>query len=1160
MGLTTQTSQGLAFEGNQMHIQHGYPDNPTTLLTILHDGKIGIGKTNPQSLLHVSGDIKLDTRIWSGSDDTHFGELDLYDDSGDTVFDRNWSGGASDFIIKHDGRTQLIIKENDTVSFGIPANGANNNGSWLRIEGNTGTDGEGSGRIFFTEHNSSQTGTDAYGLSIGYRGGQTAISTAAGNTWTGLSQVNNGEWGFWGHSGSNTGTLVMRGNRQGDYVDFIRGGMRVFQDRVGIGTTNPSTSYKLDVNGIARVGDWISKRSFTYGGQDYNTVAKYILLLKYDSDSYAAGKIHGFRNGSSRANRYVDTDIFANSTSWASDGGEGAMALRLGRMWGSTDFGGLYSVLYNGVKYSAIKINTGAAIHDMTFDFQGRASGTDANFFKLVGDTSLTGITSVSQYKTLDTNIYTHSNDLIVRSGDLHVGDLTTAGTAEINIYPGDSANWQTLMMWETPGTTGMGFRTHFNASGEDNGFSIYTKGYSNEGDKVTFKVDGRVGIGNTDPDYKLHVEGAEAMAGNWSKSLKLTAPHPVICFAGSNGNTHGFIGYDAASSSEGLSLCVAGDSDDRNTSILGIKIDSTGDVGIGTSYPKEKLEVQGKIISTQEGGWTMYDNGNGYVLFENDAITVRHDSNAGYYGLVQDDFWAHDVYVRTQFKTTNDGYVGVILRAGPANPQDNCLAVVLRSDTNNVRIHQRLSGSQTYPHAGSNGINGVDSGIDVDDGQWHELEVWLIDDEMRVNVDGVTKITARGIGGNFVSAADDGMVGLTSYLASATTAFKNFYRQQLTSGWFLPNATEVRNNLAVTCKDTEEARVSIIGSGAQGTGDLRIGQSDAYAGGMLYNGDDNPARIGGGDDIMLYRRHNSVDSMVMRYRHDTSDVDFASRVGIGTGRSIDYKLDVAGGAKFTGEAIPNIQSEAGVYIGTSEFNSDRHVSIVSPTTNNSYIDFSTTDTDFGGRILYNHNNDKMNIYTNTTTRMTLDGAGNVGIGTQSPTAKFEVVGANGQLFSVVDDMSGVIFSVNDSSGIPSIEVEDDGTVTLSEFGGRVNVGTPTTTTALMNVGGTVDAVSFTTNSDRALKHDIKPIKQALDKVQNLGGYTFKYNNSGKESVGVIAQEVEQVFPQLVTGKEGEKSVSYGNIVGLLIEAIKEQQQLIDTQNKRIESLERRLK
>ena len=79
------------------------------------------------------------------------------------------------------------------------------------------------------------------------------------------------------------------------------------------------------------------------------------------------------------------------------------------------------------------------------------------------------------------------------------------------------------------------------------------------------------------------------------------------------------------------------------------------------------------------------------------------------------------------------------------------------------------------------------------------------------------------------------------------------------------------------------------------------------------------------------------------------------------------------------------------------------------------------------------------------------------------------------------------------------------------------------------------------------IKTNIQTIDNALEKVTQLRGASFIKN--GKESIGVIAQEVEEIVPEVVvTGKdeEGLKSVAYGNMVGLLIEAVKEQQKEID--------------
>jgi len=88
---------------------------------------------------------------------------------------------------------------------------------------------------------------------------------------------------------------------------------------------------------------------------------------------------------------------------------------------------------------------------------------------------------------------------------------------------------------------------------------------------------------------------------------------------------------------------------------------------------------------------------------------------------------------------------------------------------------------------------------------------------------------------------------------------------------------------------------------------------------------------------------------------------------------------------------------------------------------------------------------------------------------------------------------------------------------------------------------GTLFATDFDSTSDERLKKNIKPIEGALEKVSKLVGVEFDWINTDKKSIGVIAQQVEEVVPELVhTNSKGYKSVSYGNLAALLIEAIKE--------------------
>ncbi|MFG6456864.1 tail fiber domain-containing protein [Roseateles sp. BYS96W] len=85
--------------------------------------------------------------------------------------------------------------------------------------------------------------------------------------------------------------------------------------------------------------------------------------------------------------------------------------------------------------------------------------------------------------------------------------------------------------------------------------------------------------------------------------------------------------------------------------------------------------------------------------------------------------------------------------------------------------------------------------------------------------------------------------------------------------------------------------------------------------------------------------------------------------------------------------------------------------------------------------------------------------------------------------------------------------------------------------------------------SDARLKHAVAPISGALTKALSLRGVTFHWNAAPDErgDAGVIAQEVESVMPQLVhTGPDGFKGVNYNGLIGVLIEAIREQQTMID--------------
>ena len=93
---------------------------------------------------------------------------------------------------------------------------------------------------------------------------------------------------------------------------------------------------------------------------------------------------------------------------------------------------------------------------------------------------------------------------------------------------------------------------------------------------------------------------------------------------------------------------------------------------------------------------------------------------------------------------------------------------------------------------------------------------------------------------------------------------------------------------------------------------------------------------------------------------------------------------------------------------------------------------------------------------------------------------------------------------------------------------------------------GVVTAPNFVSSSDARLKSDIAPISDALAKVQALTGVTFTMTGSDVRQMGLIAQDVQAVAPEAVVEAEGILRLAYGNLVGLLVEAIKDLAQEVD--------------
>ena len=137
---------------------------------------------------------------------------------------------------------------------------------------------------------------------------------------------------------------------------------------------------------------------------------------------------------------------------------------------------------------------------------------------------------------------------------------------------------------------------------------------------------------------------------------------------------------------------------------------------------------------------------------------------------------------------------------------------------------------------------------------------------------------------------------------------------------------------------------------------------------------------------------------------------------------------------------------------------------------------------------------------------------------------------------------------------LPDTALHVNGTISGSLFGPILS---STISGSLINSSG--DVVAFQ-SSDKKLKDNVSVILKPIEKVKQISGYEFDWNNKQDiyqgHDFGVIAQEVEKVMPELVrTNSNGFKGVKYEKIVPLLIESIKEQQKQIDELKKKLEEL-----
>ena len=303
---------------------------------------------------------------------------------------------------------------------------------------------------------------------------------------------------------------------------------------------------------------------------------------------------------------------------------------------------------------------------------------------------------------------------------------------------------------------------------------------------------------------------------------------------------------------------------------------------------------------------------------------------------------------------------------------------------------------------------------------------------------------------------------------------------------------------------------------------------------------------------------NKQAGTAVYEYNEGTNATALMGHVNItgtqvGIGKSPGFPLDVQG----------NIQSiNSG---GTSGVRLNEAGGLeVTNTSTQAYIDFKNSlSDDYDARI--QQDSTGLSFYTGgngtAARRVDITGDGKVGIGTDAPATELHIDEGTIKVTSATGPRMGLDIQVTDAAAAQVRVGNNTGNATFEKNDGyaAINISDSDEFRIYSNAAHNFtfqqdgdffargDVTAFASLSDRQLKENIENIPNALEKVSKINGVTFNYIGSKESMTGVIAQEVQEVLPEVIyetvdnTREDGRAlAVRYGNMVGLLIEAIKE--------------------
>ena len=783
-----------------------------------------------------------------------------------------------------------------------------------------------------------------------------------------------------------------------------------------------------------------------------------------------------------------------------------------------------------------------------------------------------------------------------IKAGNVGIGysspsDFTSVGADNLVIGSLSGNNGITVNS-STTGYGALAFADGTGASDQYRGLVQYNHNadslalFTNATTKMTILSNGNVGIGTTNPLGKLHIENPDTVANQLALSVGQNDNAAAIANFYQLG-VQAF-SFTTTGTNSGVLLIKSGGSNVVQVSTSGHSYFNGGNVGIGTTNPTAKLDVAGAVQIGENS--TTPNVAYGLFGYSGVGLGIYSGASGASQGI---GFWLTSGTAYEAGRWLSGGNLGI----GTTTP-DTKLHVVGTAETRLRVGSSNASSNVVLELRDENTPTGQGTVITYNNATG---ETYFNNALSTATTDFHFQSGEYGTASDFFTLSNSGG---NSILHLKTTSGDSFITYEDST-----NELAVASDGDLRLTTPTDQDVFFISSG--GNIDMtQAGGTVDMGGNLVVDG----TLTSGGDGTI----NNAFIGEVPTYTSANAQFSHKDRAGIGeysflsasdgetfinskTGKNIHFRVNNSTKAIIT--------SGGNVGIGTTSTSSSSRLT-VSSGTSNVVANFKSTDASAYIALADNTSTndlvnqigvtgDNMWLSTADVERMRITSGGNVGIGTNNPSYKLTVnndsantnnpalyvKNPNSSTAAVIAEFVGdsdsiqiknigtgdyAIYNSQQSNGIAlfdgtgGVEIKYAGTTTLeSDSTGGIKV------TGQLSATGDVVAYS----SDKRLKENIKPIENAVDKIKQLKGVTFDWNEKSEElgfepstktnDVGVIAQDVEAVFPQLVhlapfdigsdeegkaTSKTGEdyKTVNYARLTAVLIEAVKEQQQQID--------------